>query len=402
MFVMITLIWSQFYPYIMRFYNLDEIAPIALSVSISASGMLVFQIVAGFIADRLGPKLPMALAGICFLAGMSVISWMFSYESWEAARVYWYAGSFIAGIGAGFYVGTFPVVIGRWFPDSPGRAFGITIFGQNISPLITSPLAAYLITNTGLPNTFVSLGLLIFALIYAIGVVFWRTPPHDWLPEGFRSPVEATTAHFSLSQAVKDVRFWILFTVMFSTALGWFLILMNIATIITEGLAEKAGMDYEYIVGSFVPLFMSVTAIGNGVGALAWGIINDRIGGPLRTLPLIYAIGGIMIILFYLVYTNPLLVLLVGVLLYFALGGEPAVHFAAVPTFFGRKFVGRITTVLNTSVMTSAIVGPYLGAFIRDTTGSYFYSLLIAAILHIFSVGVVLLGRKYARGDENV
>ena len=189
---------------------------------------------------------------------------------------------------------------------------------------------------------------------------------------------------------------------MFSTALGWFLILMNIATIIIEGLAEKAGMDYEYVAGSFVPLFMSVTAIGNGVGALAWGVINDRIGGPLRTLPLIYAIGGIAIILFYLVYTDPLLILLVGALLYFALGGEPAVHFAAVPTFFGRKFVGRITTVLNTSVMTSAIIGPYLGAFIRDTTGSYFYSLLIAAILHIFSAGVVLLGRKYARGDENV
>ncbi|MET1123764.1 MAG: MFS transporter [Archaeoglobaceae archaeon] len=402
MFAMIALIWSQFYPYIMRFYDLDEIAPIALSASISASGMLIFQIVAGFIADRFGPKLPMALAGACYLAGMSVISWMFSYEGWEAARVYWYAGSFIVGIGAGFYVGTFPVVIGRWFPDSPGRAFGITIFGQNISPLIMSPLAAYLITNTGLPNTFVSLGLLVFALMYLIGFVLWKIPSHDWLPEGFKPPLESGDAHFSLSQAVRDARFWILFTVMFSTAIGWFLILMNVATIIMEGLAEKAGIDAEYVAGSFVPLFMSVTAVGNAVGALAWGTINDRIGGPLRTLPLIYAIGGIMIVLFYLAYTNPLLILLVGILLYFALGGEPTVHFAAVPTFFGRKFVGRITTVLNVSVMSSAILGPYVGAFIRDQVGSYMWALFMAALLHFFAAAVVLVGRKYAGGDESV
>jgi hypothetical protein len=53
-------------------------------------------------------------------------------------------------------------------------------------------------------------------------------------------------------------------------------------------------------------------------------------------------------------------------------------------------------------VASSAIIGPFIGAFIRDVLGSYFFSLAIAAVLHFFAVAVVLAGRKYAGGGVNV
>jgi len=399
LFSMFILVWSQFYPYLMEKFGLISVAPVALSSSIVFASTLVFQIAAGFMADRLGPKLPLALAGIGILAGMTVISLTFSHDSWENARLYWYAGSLVIGVGSGFYVGTFPVVLGRWFPESPGRAFGIAIFGQNLSPLVMSPLVAYLVANIGLSDTFVILGVVVSALIYLIGFAFWKVPPAHWHPS--RSAA-SEAKHISLKQAVRDRRFWTLFTVMYSTAFGWFLIILNIATIIVEGLVEAAGMRADYVVGAFVPMFMALTAIGNAVGGFFWGIVNDRIGGPLRTLPLVYFVGGVAIVLLILSYTNPVTLLAVGILLYFALGGEPTVHFSAVPTFFGREAVGRITTILNTSVFTSAIVGPYVGAFLKDATGTYFSSLVTAALLHFFAVAVVLVGRKYAGGEASV
>lgn len=400
LFSMLMLIWSQFYPYIIQLYSLESVSAVAVSASILGAGTLLTLVLSGYLADKFGPKIPLAISGALIFLGMFLISQMFSFDQWSSASLYWYSGSFIVGLGSGFLIGAFPVVLGRWFPDAPGRAFGIALFGQNVSPIVLAPISAYLISLVGLPGTFIGLGVIVFAAIYLIGVLLWKVPDADWAPEGFKV-LKVSEESFSLKQAISDARFWILFTAMLSTAIGWFLILLNVATIVFEGLVERASLSYEYVVGFYIPLFMSITALGNGFGALFWGTLNDRIG-TLKTLPVLYTICGISIMLLYASYTNPLLLILFGVLLYFTLGGEPAVHFSAVPTFFGRKFVARITSVLNTSVMTAAVIGPYLGAAIRDLTDSYFYSLLIAAILHFFAALVVYFGRRYAGGGKDV
>lgn len=390
-FAMVSLVWSQFYPYILQRYSLSDLSPVVLSASLMGLGMLLFTPISGFLADRFGPKPTMAVAGIGYLAGMITISMMFDYADWETARLYWYAGSVIVGIGAGFFIGTYPVVIARWFSENTGKTFGIAIFGQNISPLLFSPLVAFLIVNYSIKTTFVVLGILIFIFFYAIGVALWR------VPEVAKKKSESSPAlrsDFSLFEALKDPRFWVLFTAMFTTATAWFLILMNVATIISEGLS-KASMDPQYIANSFVPLFLGITAVGSAIGSFFWGALNDKTGGPFRVLPVLYASAGIFIVPFIFFYSNPLLVLMFGVLLYFCLGGEPTVHFSAVPTFFGSKYAGRVTGLLNTSVMTSSILGPYLGSLIRDLTRSYVAALYLSAILHFFATAVVLFAVRY-------
>ncbi|MDI9642823.1 MAG: MFS transporter [Archaeoglobales archaeon] len=387
-FAMVSLIWSQFYPYIIERYSMNEISPVVLSASLIGLGMLIFQLVAGFLADRFGPKPTVAISGLAYLLGMYIISMVFSYAEWEIAKLFWYLGSFVVGIGAGFFVGTYPVVIARWFPENIGKAFGISIFGQNISPLFISPLVAFLIINHGLQTTFIVLGFIIFATFYVVGVLFWC------VPEASKSETDS-----SLGDALKDTRFWILFTVMFSTATAWFLILMNVATIVLEGLSRDS-FSPEYISNHFIPLFLSITAIGSAFGSLFWGAFNDRAGGPFKVLPILYAVAGVMIFVFAITYSDALLVLVFGILVYFCLGGEPTVHFTAVPTFFGKKFTGRITALLNTSVMTSSIIGPYLGSLIRDATTSYLSALYLAAFLHFFATAVVLFGAKYAKEVE--
>lgn len=457
MFIVVAFIWSQFYPYIMQVYGLSEVAPVALSASLMGVALLVFQVPAGFAVDRLGPRIPMAASGLVFLAGALIVSRMFSLYFWEQAKTYWYLGSFLIGAGAALFIGTFPGLIGKWFVDRPGRAFGITIAGQNLSPLLLAPLLTYIILSRsssdavllassitastvapqylltltlyfplrkGLADAFTTLGIIVFVLAYSVGVALWRNPPEGWTAGGVNDAnkgAAAARAEYSLRDAVRDRRFWILFTIMVATAIGWFLFILNVATIVVEGLTKSVGIDANlvgymryfagsqlaalanyatsYVSNTVLPLFMSVTAVANALGALTWGNLNDRIGGPLRTLPIVYTLAGVACVAFYLGYTNVALLLILGVVVYFALGGEPTVHFAAVPHFFGGKAAGRITVILNSSVAVSSIVGPYVGAFIRDATGTYFGSILLFVVLHLASTLVVALGaRKLSKG----
>ncbi|MEM1658317.1 MAG: MFS transporter [Candidatus Jordarchaeales archaeon] len=457
MFIVVAFIWSQFYPYILQIYGLSEVAPVTLSASLMGVALLIFQVPAGFAVDRLGPKIPMAASGLVFLAGALIVSHMFSLYFWEHAKTYWYLGSFLIGAGVALFIGTFPGLIGKWFVDRPGRAFGVTIAGQNLSPLLLAPLLTYIILSRstsnapllastivastvtpqhlitltlylplrkGLSDAFIALGIIVFVLAYGVGVALWKNPPEGWSAGSINNAEErtaATLAEYSLKEAVRDRRFWILFTIMVATAIGWFLFILNVATIVVEGLTKSMGIDANlvsymryftgsqlaalasyvtnYISNNIIPLFMSVTAVANALGALIWGNLNDRIGGPLRTLPIVYTLAGVACIAFYLGYTNSALLLILGVAVYFALGGEPTVHFAAVPHFFGGKAAGRITVILNSSVAFSSIIGPYVGAFIRDATGTYFGSILLFTVLHLASTLIVALGaRKLLRG----
>ncbi|MEM1798078.1 MAG: MFS transporter, partial [Candidatus Jordarchaeales archaeon] len=152
MFIVVAFIWSQFYPYILQIYGLSEVAPVTLSASLMGVALLIFQVPAGFAVDRLGPKIPMAASGLVFLAGALIVSHMFSLYFWEHAKTYWYLGSFLIGAGVALFIGTFPGLIGKWFVDRPGRAFGVTIAGQNLSPLLLAPLLTYIILSRSTSN----------------------------------------------------------------------------------------------------------------------------------------------------------------------------------------------------------------------------------------------------------
>ncbi|MEM2046931.1 MAG: MFS transporter [Candidatus Jordarchaeales archaeon] len=210
LFTVVSFIWSQFYPYMMQVYGLSEVAPIALSASLMGVALLLFQIPAGFAVDRVGPKIPMAASGLVFLAGALVVSRMFTIYFWEDAKTYWYIGSFLIGAGVALFVGTFPGLVGKWFVDRPGRAFGVTIAGQNLSPALLAPLVAYIILSRsasdaplltlsvvasstlpqqlltlllyyplrrGMADAFVALGIIVLILAYGVGVALWRNPP---------------------------------------------------------------------------------------------------------------------------------------------------------------------------------------------------------------------------------
>ena len=74
------------------------------------------------------------------------------------------------------------------------------------------------------------------------------------------------------------------------------------------------------------------------------------------------------------------------------------VHYAIVPNVFGRKHLGKIMNVLNAlSVGSGMALGPFLGAYIKDTTGGYFWALVIAVMIRLCGTCFALYGRKLSK-----
>lgn len=175
--------------------------------------------------------------------------------------------------------------------------------------------------------------------------------------------------------------------------------LQNVSLIILEGLSKV--MDTETILVSVIPGFLSASAIAGLIGRFSWGVITDRLGGPWKTLWIVYLLPAIVMALFYLGYHSVILIFITGLLFYFGSGGEPVIHYAIVPYVFGRKHLGKVMSVLNSfSVGLGIAFGPFVGAYIKDVTGGYFWALVLAVAIRLCGTAFALLGLKMSLQQE--
>lgn len=398
-------LWTMFYPLIIAKFEMTITSPVMLASMFTGLGsMIMGPPVAGQILDKKGPKIPALMSGSFAALGMFVLTLMVRQETWAAAQPLWYLGSFLVGFGTGLWGGTYTTTVARWFPDRVGTAMGLAVAGGGTGIIVLSPLAGYIVRTAGFNATiFAVLGSLAFVMIVGIGFMFYTVPSSDWKPEGWVPKPSVATGkvkeerHFTLKEAMGDKRFWILYGGFLCSAFAFMLFAQNASLILIEGLS-KSGMTSESISLNVVPIYLSVVAATGFLGRFGWGWLMDKLGSPFKTLPLVYFSSGLMILVFYLGYSSLTFVMVAAGVLYFAFGGEPTVHYAAVPAIFGRKHLGKIMTSLNAfSVGIGVALGPYLGAFIRDKTGGYFWAIVLAIFLRMAATGFSLTGLAYTK-----
>ncbi|MCR3923395.1 MAG: MFS transporter [Firmicutes bacterium] len=401
-FALSTGLWTMFYPNIIKVFEIapDKTAPVFLASLFTGLGsMIMGPPIAGFIFDKKGPKVPALLAGFGIILGMFILSTMLKQPTWAAARPLWYLGSFFVGFGGGLWGGTYTTTVARWFPDKIGTAMGLAVAGGGTGIIIMSPLAGYIIRSVGFSSTiFAVLGAMAFVMLVGVGFLFYGVPATDWKPKGWVPPVSKNTGletvekHFTLAEAVRDVRFWILYGGFLCSAFAFMLFAQNASMILVEGLT-KGGLTSEEVVGNVVPTYLAFVAGVGFLGRFGWGWLMDKLGSPFKTLPLVYFSSGVMIWVFFMGYTSLTAVMISAAILYFAFGGEPTVHYAAVPAIFGRKHIGKIMTSLNAfSVGIGIAAGPYVGAAIKDYTGGYYWAIVLAVVLRMMATGFSLTG----------
>lgn len=430
-------IWSLFYPYLQNVYGLDTVAPLAAGASAVGVGVMVIgPPIAGTILDYLEtPKIPFAIAAASFFVGMLLLASMFAIDSWAEAQWFYYAGSFLTGIGVGMTAGTAVPTLSRWYRgERMGRAMGIINMGDPLGRVALAPIVAGLIAYIGFGyDLFLLIGIVGAVVVVIVGVVLWRNPTQEEIDSGVLSaslddedddgadngePDEAMSADaapegdsgaeddgeesideegVTIGEAVKMKEFWILYFAMMGAAFSYMGLLQNISTIMIEGLTI-GGYSEAYVADWLVPTFLSLTGLLTAIGAYVWGDLMDRLGGPWRTLPFIYGIPAVLIGVFYFGYTNLYLVLGIGAVMFFFFGGEPAVHYAAVPHLFGRKNIGMVMSYINAfSVGTGIVLGPTVMAYINDLWGGYALALALAVALRLLSTGLSLYGLRVSK-----
>ncbi len=348
--------------------------PFAAAMAMFSVGMVF----AGRAVDRHGPR-KVALLGVLVFGAGYILCSLFDRSPWPIPTLTVLYGGFV-GLGTGFgYNPTITTAV-RWFPVRKGLASGIVVMGVGLSPVVTAPLAGYLIGLVGVATTFLLLGILFLATLVPLALLL-RFPPTGWQP-----PQEIVVksgrawrpvAEVGPRTVIRSRAFWTAWSLyVLGTAEG-FLVIGNAYTIAKEvGLATDA----------IATVAVMVLALFNSGGRPLFGRLADR-WSPKEALLLMYAILlGAMGLLS--VSTGLVPVFLGIALTGVVFGGFLAVMPALSTLYFGEAHAGVNYGILFTAFGVGNVLALFAGGWIRETTGAYLSAFYIGLVLS--AIGLLL------------
>ncbi len=315
--------------------------------------------------DRVGPRLSMFVAALCFGGGFLVAGLGIHWHSiWLLYAGYGVLGGCGLGIG---YISPVSTLI-KWFPDRPGMATGMAIMGFGGGALIGAPLSLLLMEHfktarsAGVMETFVTLGVIYF-MFMMIGVIAVRVPPPGWKLAGWVATTQTrtlvTTADVAVDHAWRTPQFWLL----------WGILCMNVTAGIGI-LGQASPMIQEIFAGRVSAAaaagFVGLLSLFNMAGRFLWAAASDTLGRR-NTYTVFFSLG---IVLYALIpsigqlHSIGLFVAAFAVIISMYGGG-----FATFPAYlrdlFGTLNVGAIHGRLLTAWSVAGVLGPVLVNYLR-------------------------------------
>ena len=138
-------------------------------------------LVAGFLSEKVAPRLYVLLAGILMLAGFMIAS-----KTGETPAMLYLGFGVLCGLGSGFAYNAVMSTISRWFPDKQGMISGILLMGFGLSSFIVGKVYTAVTPSDGSDTwqaTFRIMGIII-VIILVICSFFVVRPPEGYRLEG--------------------------------------------------------------------------------------------------------------------------------------------------------------------------------------------------------------------------
>jgi MFS family permease len=265
-------------------------------------------------------------------------------------------------------------IVTRWFVRSRGTAMGVLSAGGPGSAVVFYPLNAWLIATLGWRMALLAFGCIVAVAAVALTLLY-REPPASGdragdTDTGPSRGTRVTGETWTLRRALRSIRLWAAFTM---TALG----VIGFQIMATHQVAHA--VDRGFRQSAVVWLF----AFGAGcmmAGNLLGGWLSDRVGrGWVFVLGTVVAILGIGCLA--LIRGPQDLVLLV---LYTVSGFGFGMRIAQLSTIpadvFAGPHLGAILGVVQSGGGLGGAIGPFLGGWLFDVTGSYRLAFLAACI----------------------
>jgi MFS transporter, OFA family, oxalate/formate antiporter len=342
-------------------------------------GITLFGIIASFtapfvggLADRRGVR-PVALISLLLFGLVFAAMWFVPAQ----LAAYWAFWAVLGVIGIGSTPVTWSRAVSMWFVTNRGLALGIMLIGTSLTAIVLPKVAQAAIAYGGWRLAFPALALLPLLVALPIASLWFREPRPDERPAPLTDGAGALAGD-TLPQAMRDYRFWILFTSIALISLAYGGVFIHMTEIVKlHGFTAGQGASV-----------MSVAGLGILSGRVIVGLLFDRFWAPAIATPalLLPAIAcGILLG----TGSSIGMLTMAGFLVGFAAGAESDVIAFLAARYFGMAHYGRIYGLLYMPFGIGSALSPILFARVRDVTKSY--DLALMGAMGGFVLGAVIL-----------
>jgi len=360
--------WSAFVPSLRGQFGYSA-AQMQLVFGCAVGTLTFSMLVTGRLLDRYGPRVMCMTAALLVCLGYNVAG-MFG----DRFGLLWLGISIINGLGVACgYLATISVGV-NWFPDRKGLISGIVVAGYGGGAILLSSIVEALSRRgwTAL-EIFRVVGLVYGPIILAAASVLSMPPRSE-------SDNAAPDADNRLLAMLRDRRIWPLMT---GLACGTF------PGLVVIGNLKPMGMGFGIPELQAVAA-ISVFAVGNMLGRVAWGALQDRFGARLVSVISLSLIACSPVA--YLIHRDvPSVFLAVSAFCGFCYGGSLSIYAAQAATIFGKRRLGSVYPVALIGHGMAAIVGPYVNGWAIDLTGSVVPALVLAGLVGL--AGAIVYAR---------
>jgi MFS family permease len=305
----------------------------------------------------------------------------------------------VAGMGHGAVYAVPIATLVRWFEKRRGLAVGLAATGIGVGTFVLPRVIEPLIAVHGWRTTFLIVGPF-FGVLVALAAIPMRRTPHDVglrpygesnetdpvVEHGNGSGTETARVDLTLAETLRTKSFWLLyfaFVLAFGTETETLVHIIEFAKVnlrSTPGLASWA---------------LSIIGIAQIPGRITGGAMCDKWGSK-NTLAFWFAVQAVSLLSLPKVGT-PTGLYVCAAVLGLSFGAWGALAGPATGEFFGISHVGKIIGFFMTCGVIAGFVGPTLGGFIFDITGSYDPVFVVAGFLCSMAVALIVISRPPPR-----
>jgi sugar phosphate permease len=358
--------------------------------------LLVDRWISGGLAAVLGPYVDkngsrLLMTASAALAGLGLIAVSFAQNVWMFYAAWALYGIAQPGVGL---LGP-RVSISNWFIRKRPKAFVLFTLGSATAGIIAAPIAAYIDVTYSWRMVWLLLGFMSLTVAPLAWITIRRRPEDlGLLPDG-DSPAPTTNADgsarparaaapespWTVREALHTRAFWLITGGFLLISAPSMTIFINIS-----GFAQSHGFTKE--AGASV---VAVYGFGVLFGRPTWGVLLSRIG--LRRTMVIYAAAYAVSIAFFAMQTSLLGIRAMVFLLGISVSAGQLMNAQALPDYFGRNIVGRLTGFAQVANVTVAGSSPLMTAAVFDATGGYTPAFLVVSVACVVAATAFFFAR---------
>jgi OFA family oxalate/formate antiporter-like MFS transporter len=333
-----------------------------------------------YLADRFGPR-PLVIVGAFLIA----LCWIIYSRAATLGMLY--VGAAIGGIGTGLVYGTCIGNAVKWFEKRRGLAAGLTAAGFGAGAALTIVPLTRSLSSSGYQATLFKFALIQGAVVF-IAALALKKPPRSTVVRQSNPSLLQTRVDSTPMQTLRSSVFWFMYAAFVLVAASGLMVTAQLAPIATGFKIDKIPVT---LLGFTIPALtfaLSLNNLMNGIGRPVFGWLSDLIGRE-STLFLTFLAEGFAVLALARYGGSPVSFVIVAALTFLVWGDIYSIFPALTSDQFGRKYASTNYALLYTAKGCAALFVP-LGSLIALRTGSWFTTLLVAALADIVAAFLMI------------